>query len=72
MAELMNLIIGWVLSVVLAAGIGFLYAKRTGGGKKKTVMSDRVSPTAEELYAREKRAREERNFWNYDGTRQEE
>lgn len=69
MIEIMNLIITWLISVVIAAVIGFFYAKNKYSGKKR-VITEKAEPTTEEVYEREKREREERNFWNYDGTEQ--
>ena len=70
MIEIMNLIITWLISVVIAAVIGYFYAKNKCSGKKKRVITEKAEPTTEEVYEREKREREERNFWNYDGTEQ--
>ena len=72
MIAIVNLIITWLISVVFAAVIGFFYAKEKFSGKKKTVITEKTEPTAEEVYEREKREREERNFWNYDGTEQDD
>ena len=72
MIQLMNLIITWLISVVIAAVIGYFYAKKKYSGKKKTVVTEKTAPTEVEAYEREKRAREERNFWNYDGTEQDD
>ena len=67
MIEIVNLMITWLISVCLAAVIGYFYAKNKFSGKKKTVITEKAVLTAEEVYEREKREREERNFWNYDG-----
>lgn len=72
MIAIANLIITWLISVVIAAVIGFFYAKNKFSGKKKTVITEKAEPTAEEIYEREKREREERNFWNYDGSIQDD
>lgn len=72
MAEVMNLIISWVISVCFAFLAGYFYGTKKRAGKKKTEMLIKAEPTADQLYAREKRVREERNFWNYDGSEQNE
>lgn len=69
MIAIVNLIITWLISVVIAAAIGYFYAKNKYSGKKR-VITEKSELTAEEVYEREKREREERNFWNYDGTEQ--
>lgn len=72
MVELMNLIISWLISVVIAAVIGYFYAKKKYSGKKKTVVPEKTEPTEVEIYERKKREREELNFWSYDGTEQDD
>ena len=72
MIETVNLMITWLISVCLAAVIGYFYAKNKFSGKKKTVITEKAVLTAEEVYEREKREREERNFFNYDGTAQDD
>ena len=72
MIAIMNLIITWLISVVISAVIGYFYAKQKYSGRKKTATIEKSVPTAEEIYEREKRKREERNFWNYDGTEQDD
>lgn len=68
MIAIMNLIITWLISVVISAVIGYFYGKQKYSGRKKTATIEKAEPTAKEIYEREKREREERNFWNYDGT----
>lgn len=72
MIEIVNLIITWLISVCMAAVIGYFYAKNKFSGKKKTVITEKAVLTPEEVYEREKREREERNFFNYDGTEQDD
>ncbi len=72
MIAIANLIITWLISVVIAAVIGFFYAKEKYSVKKKTVITEKAVLTPEEVYEREKREREERNFFNYDGTEQDD
>ncbi len=72
MIAIVNLIITWLISVVIAAVIGYFYAKNKFSSKKKTVITEKAEPTAEEIYEREKREREERNFWAYDGSSQDD
>lgn len=72
MIAIVNLIITWLISVVIAAVIGYFYAKNKFSGKKKTVITEKAVLTPEEVYEREKREREERNFFNYDGTEQDD
>lgn len=72
MIEIVNLMITWLISVCLAAVIGYFYAKNKFSGKKKTVITEKAVLTPEEVYEREKREREERNFFNYDGTEQDD
>ena len=72
MIETVNLMITWLISVVIAAVIGFFYAKNKYSSKKKRGTTEKAEPTAEEIYEREKREREERNFFNYDGTEQDD
>ena len=64
--------ITWLISVCLAAVIGYFYAKNKFSGKKKTVITEKTALTEVEAYEREKRAQEERNFLNYDGTEQDD
>ncbi len=68
---LMCLIILWLISAGISAVIGFYYAKEKYIGKKKKLTQDKVEPTEEEIYLRDKKKREEENFWKYDGTEQE-
>ena len=72
MIEIVNLMITWLISVCLATVIGYFYAKNKFSGKKKTVITEKAVLTPEEVYEREKREREERNFFNYDGTEQDD
>ena len=69
MIELTNLIITWLISVAMAFGIGYFYAQKKEPNKK-SAEHERVEPSAEQVYEREKRAQEERNFWSYDGSEQ--
>ena len=68
---LMCLIILWLISAGISAVIGFYYAKEKYNGKKKKPTQEKVEPTEEEIYLRDKKEREEKNFWKYDGTEQE-
>ena len=68
---LMCLIILWLISVGISAVIGFYYAKEKNSGKKKKPIQDKSELTDEEIYLRKKKEREEKNFWDYDGTEQD-
>lgn len=70
MIAIVNLIITWLISVVIASVIGYFYAKNKFSGKKKTVITEKAELTAQEMYEKEQKEREERNFWAYDGTEQ--
>ena len=72
MIAIVNLIITWLISAVIAAVIGYFYAKNKFSGKKKTVITEKAELTAQEMYEKEQKEREERNFWNYDGTAQDD
>ncbi len=68
---LMILIIAWLLSSGIFFGLGFFVAKEKYRGKKKKAIQDKSELTDEEIYLRKKKEREEKNFWDYDGTEQD-
>ena len=70
MIELTNLIITWLISVALAFGVGYFFAQKRGDSRRKAVITEKAELSAEQVYKREKRAQEERNFWSYDGSEQ--
>ena len=68
---LMCLIILWLLSGGIFIMLGFYIAKQKYSGKRKNAAIKEIPLTEQETYLRDKKQREEENFWNYDGTEQE-
>ncbi len=68
---LMILIIVWLISAGISAVIGFYYAKQKYSGKRKNAARKEIPLTEQEAYLRDKKQREEENFWAYDGTPQD-
>ena len=67
----MILIIAWLLTSGIFFGLGFFVAGEKYRGKKKKPIQDKSELTDEEIYLRKKKEREEKNFWDYDGTEQD-
>ncbi len=63
--EIVILLVLWLMSCAISAGIGFFY----GGGKRKKIKP--AALTREQKRQAEQAARELKNFWEYTGEEQE-
>ena len=68
---LMILIIVWLLSCFICGLTGFYAAKENVFGKRRKRTASQAEPSESEIYRRDKKQREEENFWAYDGTEQD-
>ncbi|MBR3961863.1 MAG: hypothetical protein IKK13_06625 [Clostridia bacterium] len=68
---LMILIIAWLLSCLICGIVGFFIGRENIYTKRKKRTVQKAEPTEMETYLKDKKKREEENFWNYDGTEQD-
>lgn len=68
---LMILIIAWLLSCLICGIVGFFIGRENIYTKRKKRTAQKAELTEMEAYLRDKKQREEENFWKYDGTEQE-
>lgn len=68
---LMILIIAWFSSCLICGIVGVFIGRENIYTKRKKRTVQKAEPTEVETYLKDKKQREEENFWAYDGTEQD-